>query len=162
MHSAFCEVVAEGRWLPTLRPNGTLDDWISWIRRTHRTREALLVGEVESEYSGHLSLQPEEWEASRHVAKLGIIVRQPYRGIGVGKSLMQVAEIVACEKGYQKIVLSTFSNNVVARHLYESVGYRMVGLREGHFILEGAYVDEILYEKRLVIFRGLNKDTGCD
>ncbi len=152
MHTGFSDVVREGKWLPTYRPNGTISDWVSWIHRAKRSREILLVGEVDMRYAGHLSIQPEEWDASRHVGRLGVIVVQPLRGIGVGRALLQVAEMVAAEKGYEKIVLSTFSNNCIARHLYESVGYRMVGVREKHFVMGGNYIDEILYEKLLEPF----------
>ncbi|MHA1770051.1 MAG: GNAT family N-acetyltransferase [Candidatus Thorarchaeota archaeon] len=150
LHKGFREVVGEQRWLPTLHPNGTVSDWISWIHRTRRTAEALLVAEIEYKYAGHLSLQPEEWEASRHVARLGIIVIQGLRGIGVGKSLMLAADDVARENGFEKIVLSTFADNKIARHLYESVGYRLVGIREKHFKMPHGYVDEILYEKKIL------------
>lgn len=149
LHRGFCDVVGEQRWLPTLHTNGTVSDWISWIHRTRRTREALLVAEIDYKYAGHLSLQPEDWEASQHVARLGIIVTKNLRGIGVGKSLMLAANEVAREKGFEKIVLSTFADNDIARHLYESVGYRLVGIRENHFKMPYGYVDEVLYEKRL-------------
>ncbi len=149
LYTTFCSVVGELRWLPTLHPNGTVSDWVSWIHRTRRTKEALLVAEIDYGYAGHLSLQPEEWEASQHVTRLGIIVTKALRGIGIGKALMQSAEEVAREKGFEKIVLSTFADNKIARHLYEEIGYKLVGIREKHFKMPHGYVDEALYEKAL-------------
>ena len=149
MHDGFCAVVEEGKWLPTLTPNGTISDWISWIHRTRTSRNVLLVAEIDEQYVGHLSLQPEEWDASQHVASLGLIVMKGYRGIGVGRSLMHVAEEVAIENEFEKIILSTFSSNEKARRLYESLGYELVGIRRRHFKMFGAYVDEALYEKHL-------------
>lgn len=150
MHKSFCEVVDEGLWLPTFSPNSTVADWIDWVQRSSRNREVLLVAKVEGEYAGHLTLQPEEWSASRHVARLGVIVQNGYRNIGVGRSLMLVAEEAGVQKNYEKIMLSTFANNKSALALYESLRYREIGRREKHFKMPSNYIDEILMEKLLV------------
>lgn len=150
LHSGFREVVEEHMWLPTFTPNSHVSDWMNWIERTYRTREALLVAFINDEYAGHLSLQPEEWHASQHVAKLGIIVRKECRSIGVGRSLMLAGEEVARNKDYSKIILSTFDDNEAARSLYESLGYRTVGVRKNHFNMPKGYIDEVLMEKELV------------
>ena len=149
MHKSFCEVVDEGLWLPTFSPNSTVADWIDWVQRSYRNREVLLVAKVDDKYAGHLTLQPEEWVASRHVARLGIIVHKDLRNIRVGRSLMLAAEEAGVEKQYEKIVLSTFSNNDLALALYVSLGYREIGRRRKHFKMPSNYIDEILMEKLL-------------
>jgi GNAT superfamily N-acetyltransferase len=88
LHDGFTRVVDEGRWLPSLKANASVQDWVSWIARTSYTREVILVAFIEEYYVGHLTLQPEEWMASGHVAKLGIIVLEEYRNMGVGRALM--------------------------------------------------------------------------
>ncbi|MBD3408556.1 MAG: GNAT family N-acetyltransferase [Candidatus Lokiarchaeota archaeon] len=150
LHDGFGSVVEEGKWLPTFRVSASVADWVNWIQRTYRTRDILMLAEVDGEYAGHITLQPEEWMASKHVAKLGIIVLKEYRHIGVGHSLMVSSEYAAKQVGYFKIILSTFHDNEVARALYESVGYRNVGVRKDHFNMEYGFVDEILMEKLLV------------
>jgi RimJ/RimL family protein N-acetyltransferase len=150
LHAGFRSVVEEQSWLPTFAPNSHVSDWISWIERTRHTREVLLVADVDGEYAGHLSLQAEEWHASQHVAKLGIIVRKDSRGNGVGRSLMRSGESSALAKDYSKIILSTFADNEAARNLYDSLGYRFVGLRKNHFNMPKGYIDEVLMEKELV------------
>jgi len=150
LHAGFKNVVEEHMWLPTFTPNSHVSDWMNWIQRTRHSREALLVAHVDDEYAGHLSLQPEEWNASQHVAKLGIIIRKECRSIGVGRSLMLAGEEVAGDKNYSKIILSTFGDNEAARSLYESLGYRAVGTRKNHFYMPKGYIDEVLMEKELV------------
>ncbi len=150
MLRAFCSVVEEKEWLPVIRVNSIVSDWTAWIERTQNTRDVILVAEVDTVYAGHLSLQPEEWQASQHVARLGVIVKAPFRGIGLGRSLIQTAEEVAVNKGYRKIVLSTFATNIAARNLYESQGYRVVGIRYNQFLMPKGFIDEVLYEKELV------------
>jgi ribosomal protein S18 acetylase RimI-like enzyme len=150
LHAGFKNVVEEHMWLPTFTPNSHVSDWMNWIDRTKHTREALLVAHIEGEYAGHLSLQPEEWNASQHVAKLGVIVRKDCRDNGVGKSLMLSGESIAINKDYTKIILSTFHDNDVALGLYESLGYRIVGVRKKHFNMPKGFIDEVLMEKELV------------
>lgn len=149
MYRGFCDVIEEGQWLPSFKPKAGPSDWVTWIERAQEVREVLLVARIDDAYAGHLSLQPEEWEASRHVAKLGIIVVSDSRGVGVGKFLMTCAEEAALNEGYVKITLSTFAGNEIARHLYEGIGYRLVGTRHKHFKMPKGYIDEVLYEKML-------------
>ncbi len=150
LHENFCHVVHESEWLPTLRPNSNQAEWAEWIQRTYGNREILLIAHLDAEYVGHLSLQPEEWAASAHVARLGIIVRKPFRGLGVGKGLMLAAEEAGRQQRYEKITLSTFDNNAIALSLYESLGYRLIGKRERHFQMPKGFIDEVLMEKRIV------------
>jgi len=153
MHKSFCEVVEEGLYLPTFSPNSTVPDWIDWIQRCIGTRELLLVAKISNKYAGHLTLQPEEWVASRHVSRLGVIVQKDMRNIGIGKSLMIAAEEAALELRYEKITLSTFDNNEIALALYKKLGYKTVGTRVKHFKMSVAssdgYIGEILMEKLL-------------
>jgi ribosomal protein S18 acetylase RimI-like enzyme len=149
LHAGFRNVVEEHMWLPTFTPNSHVSDWMNWIRRTQHSREALLVGHRDNKYAGHLSLQPEEWNASQHVAKLGIIVRKDCRSCGVGRALMMSGESVAVEKDYTKIILSTFDDNEIAKNLYNSLRYRVVGIRKNHFNMPKGLIDELLMEKEL-------------
>ncbi len=149
LYNGFNSVVGERRWLPVLKPNSNVDDWTRWIQQTHFRREVILKAMIDGEYVGHLSLQPEEWMASKHVARLGIVVMKDFRCIGVGRALMQCAEEFAREMDYEKIILSTFEDNMIARRLYESMGYRFVGIRKKHFKMPHDYIDEVLMEKLL-------------
>lgn len=149
LYAGFEEVVNEKQWLPAYYCNSNVADWVNWIERTRVNKDVLLLGELDGEYAGHLTLQPEEWMASRHVAKLGIIVIKEHRNRGVGRSLMLAAEDAAKEQGFQKIILSTFENNKIARPLYLSLHYRTVGIRERHFLMSDSFIDEVLMEKWL-------------
>ena len=50
-------------------------------------------------------------------------VDEPYRGRGLGRAAMVLAEDAACDHGATELGLSVFGHNPVARHLYESMGY---------------------------------------
>ena len=150
LHGGFDEVIQEGIWLPTFNANSNIADWVNWIQRTNQSRDVMLVAEIDDEYTGHLTLQTEEWMASRHVAKLGIIITKDHRGRGIGRALMQAAEEAALDSGFQKIILSTFEDNLIARSLYATMKYREVGVRKRHFKMPKGFIDEVLFEKELV------------
>ena len=150
LHEGFKSVVDEGRWLPTFSVNANVTEWVHWIEKTNHSREVLLIAFIGEEYAGHLTLQPEEWNASQHVAKLGIIVKKPCRNLGVGRSLMLASEDIGLEKEYTKIILSTFEDNTIALDLYKRLGYRLVGVRKNHFNMPKGFIDEVLMEKELI------------
>jgi RimJ/RimL family protein N-acetyltransferase len=150
LHGGFSEVIQEGIWLPTFNANSNIADWVNWIQRTNQCRDLMLVAEINEEYTGHLTLQTEEWMASRHVAKLGIIVAKKDRGRGIGRALMRAAEEAALVSGFEKIVLSTFEDNAIAKSLYLAMDYRLVGIRKRHFKMPKGFIDEVLFEKELV------------
>ena len=97
-----------------------------------------------------MTLQPEEWNASQHVAKLGIIVLKAHRHVGVGRSLMLAGEEMGLERDFTKIILSTFEDNEIAKSLYLHLGYRVVGIRKNHFNMPSGFINEILMEKELI------------
>ena len=150
LHEGFRTVVDEGTWLPTFSANSHISDWVHWIDKTKHNRDILLVAFLDGEYAGHLTLQPEEWNASQHVAKLGIIVIKAHRHVGVGRSLMLSGEDLGLERDFTKIILSTFDDNEVAKCLYHDLGYSIVGIRKNHFNMPSGFIDELLMEKELI------------
>lgn len=150
LHEGFRSVVDEGIWLPTFIANSHISDWIHWIDNTKHNRDILLIAFLDGEYAGHLTLQPEEWNASKHVAKLGIIVIKNCRLVGVGHALMKASEEIGLEYDYTKIILSTFEDNEVAKALYLELGYRVVGIRKNHFNMPHGFIHEVLMEKELI------------
>ena len=149
MYTGFKQVIEEGEWFPTFSPASSTADWVSWIHKTARSRDILLAAHVDNEFAGHLTLQPEEWMASEHVAKLGVLVIKPLRSIGVGRALMISAEEAGKVSGYEKFILSTFVNNEPAISLYKSLGYSTIGTRSRHFKMPNGYIDEVLMEKTI-------------
>ncbi len=150
LHEGFRSVVDEGVWLPTFNANSHISDWVHWIDKTNHNRDILLIAFLGGEYAGHLTLQPEEWNASQHVAKLGIIVIKKCRLVGVGRALMLASEEIGLERDFTKIILSTFEDNQVAKALYLDLGYRVVGIRMNHFNMPHGFINEVLMEKELL------------
>lgn len=73
--------------------------------------------------------------ACAKVEKLGFIydihISEQYQGNGYAKEALKQIEIVGQELGLKKIGLHVFGHNLVARGLYEKVGYKTTNvLRE--------------------------------
>jgi ribosomal protein S18 acetylase RimI-like enzyme len=67
-----------------------------------------------------------------------LCVHPNVQGEGLGKKMVQLAENLARTKGYTIVRLDAFSQNIKARHLYESLGYTYAGevtFRKGQFYL---------------------------
>ena len=70
------------------------------------------------------------WIAERPhaLAVFDVEVDEGLRGRGYGRAAMLLAEDEARRRGFDRIVLNVFAGNVVARSLYESLGYQERGV----------------------------------
>jgi len=55
-----------------------------------------------------------------------IKIAESLRGQGIGRAVLTLLEDLLRPEGYIKIGLQVFYSNPVARHLYESVGYKVI------------------------------------
>jgi predicted nuclease with RNAse H fold len=106
----------------------------------------VLVAAAGEEVLGSLLLGPwTELESSRHVLEVkGLAVDPARRGEGIGAALLDAAIGRARERDARRLVLRVLSGNAAARRLYESRGFGLEGARREAFLLEGAYVDDLM------------------
>ncbi|HKW04585.1 MAG TPA: GNAT family protein [Nitrososphaerales archaeon] len=84
-----------------------------------------------------------------HHGSLGISVSKEYRDEGIGRELMKIVLRECKRADFKTIELEAFGNNKRAIHLYESVGFKLVGIipkkmyRVGHYY-DGAVMSIIL------------------
>jgi GNAT superfamily N-acetyltransferase len=55
-----------------------------------------------------------------------ILIYETHRGRGLGRAAMLAAERTAYDAGFAEIGLNVFEFKTVARHLYDSLGYRAI------------------------------------
>jgi ribosomal protein S18 acetylase RimI-like enzyme len=67
-------------------------------------------------------------ERPHALAVYDVYVEEGLRGRGYGRAAMLLAEDEARRRGFDQIVLNVFAGNVVARSLYESLGYQERGV----------------------------------
>jgi DNA-binding MarR family transcriptional regulator/GNAT superfamily N-acetyltransferase len=99
-------------------------------------RECCWIAERDAEPVGSVALVDD----GDRVARLRVLlIESAARGHGIGRRLVDECLRFARRAGYQKIVLSTYSVLVAARHIYEAAGFRLA-----------AQHPERAYGKRLV------------
>ena len=74
------------------------------------------------------------------------IVSDALRGKGVGRKLIHSAVDFCRNRGYETVYLWTFEGLGAARHLYEDVGFKLIGQNSGN--QWGAKVNEQCFELR--------------
>ena len=105
----------------------------------------MLVAEAEGGLVGELSLKTiSPRRAVRHVATLGMSVKQAWRHKGVGSALMTDVLAWAPTAGIKRIELYVYVRNAPAIALYEKFGFAIEGRRKA-FIREGdTYLDDFV------------------
>lgn len=148
----FNQVVEEGVYLPVFFPVESQFEKHNWYDNLKKSNEICIIAENlnldrPKNIIGQCEISNIDWDAASHVGNLGIIVRKKYRDEGVGRRLIDIA-IRESKKfnGKEKIILSCFSSNHRALHLYKSMGFQTVGIRKQQFLIDDKYYDEVLME----------------
>lgn len=110
-----------------------------------------LVAELDGRLVGYIRLGfPTSLACNTHVRQiLGLAVADDARGAGVGRALLRAAGEEARRQGARRITLRVLGHNTPARALYESEGFVVEGILPGEFLLDGAYVDDVLMGRPL-------------
>jgi len=97
-------------------------------------RGVWLVAELDGRVVGSAGVSRGDRPALRHTAEIGLTVTTSARGIGVGRAMMETAEIWAKEFGVTRLTLGVFDTNERGRALYSSLGYVVEGIETGHVL----------------------------
>jgi ribosomal protein S18 acetylase RimI-like enzyme len=148
----FNEVIDEGTYLPVFFPVRSQLEKDSWYNNLKKENQICIVAEnprfkSPNNIIGQCEIINSEWDAALHVGILGIIVKKKYRDLGIGKELIDFAILESKKLNKKKkIILSCFSSNERALHLYKKMGFNVVGVRKKQFNMDEQYFDEVLME----------------
>ena len=95
----------------------------------HLEVSELMVAESDGNVIGYTVT----WFLDEEVHLANIAVRNGFRERGVGKALVLDVMARAMGEGAAKILLEVRESNVEARKLYESLGFRAVGIRKNYY-----------------------------
>ncbi|ASV29783.1 GNAT family N-acetyltransferase [Maribacter cobaltidurans] len=87
----------------------------------------------------------------RGVAEVTVYIGKNYRGMGIGKALMQHLILESEKEGFWTLQSGIFPSNKASLKLHESVGFRKIGIRERVGNLKGEWIDNVLYERRSTV-----------
>lgn len=113
--------------------------------------EDFLVAEVDGRVAGYIRVVPATPLASNAHVRLigGLAVDDWARGRGVAQRLLRAAAEEARRQGATRLTLRVLGHNTPARRLYEREGFTVEGVLPGEFLLDGAYVDDVLMGRSL-------------
>lgn len=111
----------------------------------------ILVAELDGAVVGYLRLGlATPLKSNAHVRQIrGLAVAPEARGAGVGRALVRAAVEEARRQGARRLSLRVLGHNTAARKLYESEGFVVEGVQPEEFLLDGAYVDDVLMGRPL-------------
>lgn len=113
-----------------------------------RIKDALFALNSENEPVGLLAFLFNTRVKTKHRADIfSVFVTPEYRGIGIGKKLMNEAlRMIKENKKVIKVNLTVNPLQIPAVKLYESFGFKMIGKLSKELFIEGKYYDELLME----------------
>ncbi len=124
----------------------TPDERRAWLG-SRDPRHPVVVAEGDGRVIGWGSLNSFSARASyRFVADFSIYVERGCRGRGVGRELLTRLAELTREHGYHKLVLTTLATNTAGLALYETFGFRTVGVYREQGQLDGRWVDTVIME----------------
>ncbi len=144
--------VEEGAFIKADRKFNSKEEkkWLREVLKKIKEKKAvMLVAEVNGKVVGNCSINKGKYSKS-HVGTLGILIKKEFRGLGIGKRLMQLAIEEARKKlKIEIVVLTLFSVNKIAHHLYRKLGFKEFGVLRKGLKRKGKYFDEIYMVKYL-------------
>lgn len=102
-----------------------------------------LVATIDGDVVGNLGLHAAgKSPRRRHVASVGMAVRDDRHGRGVGTALMSAAiELSDGWLNYQRLELTVYTDNLAALALYRNFGFTIEGTCRAYAFRDGQYVD---------------------
>lgn len=143
---ALAVSVESARWLP-MRPDEfpfTPEQERQFLADVARSDNSLfLLADAGDELVGALNYAGGKRRAMRHVATMGISVRQAWQGRGIGKALMSEAIRRARASGVvRRLDLIVYADNHRAIALYEQMGFQTEGIRRAAILRDDEFIDE--------------------
>jgi RimJ/RimL family protein N-acetyltransferase len=129
----------------------TLEQEHNLLRQYQESENSLfLVAEYEEQVVGSLTLYGGRRWSNAHVGQLGLSVKPAWRGLGLGRALMETA-IAWAEQGgiIKRLEILSYETNDRARKLDLSLGFQIEGKKVAAVMRDGDYID--VYQMALLL-----------
>ncbi|MCF3096389.1 GNAT family N-acetyltransferase [Aeromonas australiensis] len=115
-----------------------------WQQRLEQSGVVALIAEVEGQLVGQIALHVEPNPRRKHVASIGMGVRDDWAGKGVGSALLgAVLEMADNWLNLHRIELTVYTDNEAAQALYRKFGFAEEGRARDYAFRQGRYVDAL-------------------
>jgi ribosomal protein S18 acetylase RimI-like enzyme len=119
------------------------------LRHNELESRIFFVATVDGEVVGWVHLKHPESEKLAHTAELTVGVLEEYRGNSIGSQLLERGLEWAQSEGFERIYNSLPSTNEAAVDFLKGRGWDVEAVREGHYKLDGEYIDEVMMARVL-------------
>lgn len=119
-----------------------------FIKKAEDNKAVKLLAFHKDELIGVCDITPKE-KVESHIGVFGLTIKKEWRGKGIGKLIMEKT-LEEAQKNMSElkiITLGVFSNNPVAKTLYEKMGFKEYGLLPKGIQYKGVLVDHIYMYK---------------
>jgi ribosomal protein S18 acetylase RimI-like enzyme len=137
------EVARERRWLSIVE-GFALDQTAAWVAVNRQRGNPFVVALDDDRVAGWCEVRRDVLPGRNHCGLLGMGLRAPFRGQGLGRRLIERGLREARERGFERIELMVRSPNAHALSLYRSVGFEEEGRKRDALRLDDGPEDEIL------------------
>jgi ribosomal protein S18 acetylase RimI-like enzyme len=123
LYTAFSRIVGAGEGFPQRPPvtREEFDDY--WIRHS----SAVSVAHFGGYLIGASYIKPNYVGRAAHIANAGYFVLAPYRGTGVGRTLVEHSLREARRLGFDAMMFNLVFESNLARAMYRQLGFDEVG-----------------------------------
>jgi L-phenylalanine/L-methionine N-acetyltransferase len=126
-------------------PYPSVEDWRQRLSN-FPAQDYLLVATIDGELVGHVSIHAvAKSPRRRHVAGIGMAVRDDRHRRGIGTALMRAAiELADGWLNYRRLELTVYTDNLAALALYRKFDFAIEGTCMAYAFRDGRYVDAYL------------------
>lgn len=128
-------------------PQGGDADVAGWIARRQEAGALWCIAGDRDQCLGYVQLAG--IHRKNRFAWLGIVLAPAARGHGVGDAALRLLAAEALQMGIRKLLLEVRADNAVAIRLYETLGYRLVGVLRAHYDDGARFHDTLIMERLL-------------
>ncbi|MGH6741140.1 MAG: GNAT family N-acetyltransferase [Bradyrhizobium sp.] len=142
-HYTFDFIARERRYLAALEAP-PLESFRSFVQDTISQGHARFAALSDGAVVGWCDALPKPLPIHRHVGVLGMGLLPAFRGLGIGRRLLQRALEAARAGGLSRVELTVREDNPGAIALYESAGFEAEGVQRNAFKVDGRYHNLIM------------------
>ncbi len=143
LSECVAEVARERRYLSIVE-GFTLDQSAAWVAADRLRGNPFLVALDQDRVVGWCEVRRDILPGRAHSGLLGMGLRAPYRGRGLGRQLIERALAASRERGFERIELLVRSPNTRAIRLYAQAGFQEEGRKRDAVRLDEGSEDEVL------------------
>jgi RimJ/RimL family protein N-acetyltransferase len=143
LSECVAEVARERRFLAIVE-GFALDQTAAWVAADRVRGNPFLVALDQDRVVGWCEVRRDLLPGRGHTGLLGMGLRAPYRGQGLGRRILEQTLRAARESGFERIELMVRSPNAQAMGLYSQAGFREEGRKRDAVRLDEGSEDEIL------------------